>query len=156
MREPLTKRRYAPYAMNSPFKQLLVRWLVLALGVMLATKIAPGIKCDDAGTLVAVVLLLSFFNAILKPLLVLFTLPFIILTMGLGMVVINALLFLLVGRLVNGFHVADFWSAIWGSVVVSITNWLVSAFVRSNAKAEAQTRAQQEQRKAKPDDVIDI
>src|SRR6266496_1015998 len=108
--------------MNSPLKQLLVRWLVLALGVMLATKIVRGISCEDGATLVVVVLLLSFFNAILKPLLVLFTLPFILVTMGLGIVVINALLFLLVGHLVNGFHVAEFWSALGGSLVVSITN----------------------------------
>lgn len=141
------------YAMSSPIVQLLVRWLVLALGVMLATKIVPGIRCDDGGTLIAVVLLLSFCNAILRPLLVLFTLPFIIVTMGLGVVVINALLFLLVGRLVAGFEVAGFWSAVGGSLVVSVTNWLVSAFVRSNAKAEA---AGDQRRRAKRDDVIDI
>jgi putative membrane protein len=140
--------------MNSPIKQLLVRWIVLALGVMLATKIIPGIKCDDGGTLVAVVLLLSFFNAILKPLLVLFTLPFIIVTMGLGVIVINALLFLLVGRLVNGFHVATFWSAVGGSLVVSVTNWLVSSFVRSN-KPDGRGQPREKPR-AKRDDVIDI
>ncbi len=88
--------------MRSPFNQLLLRWLILALGVALATRLIPGIRCDDAGTLIAVVLLLSLFNAVLKPLMVLFTLPFILLTMGLGIVVINALLFLLAGRLVSG------------------------------------------------------
>ena len=85
--------------------QLLIRWLVLALGVTIVTKLIPGIHCDDQTTLFVVVILLSFFNAILKPLLVLFTLPFILLTMGLGMIVINALLFLFVGELVEGFHV---------------------------------------------------
>src|SRR5688572_4458897 len=102
--------------MHSPLMQLLVRWLVLALGVMLATKIVPGIKCDDGSTLIVVVVLLSFFNAILKPLLVLFTLPFILITMGLGIVVINALLFLLVGELVDGFLVDGFWAALGGSL----------------------------------------
>ncbi len=108
--------------MNSPIVQLLVRWVVLALGVMLATKIVPGIACEDGPTLVAVVLLLSFFNAILKPLLVLFTLPFIVFTLGLGVLLINALLFLFVGELVQGFVVNGFWSALGGSVVVSLTN----------------------------------
>src|SRR6185503_13461617 len=112
--------------MKSPFTQLLVRWLVLALGVMLATKIVPGIRCDDGATLVVVVVLLSFFNAILKPLLVLFTLPFILITLGLGVLVLNALLFLLVGHLVAGFDVSGFGSAFWGALVVSITNWAVS------------------------------
>ena len=134
--------------MRSPLQQLLLRWLVLALGVMLATKLVPGISCDDGLTLLVVVVLLSFFNAILKPVLVLFTLPFIIVTMGLGVVVINALLFLLVGRLVEGFHVASFWSAVGGSLVVSVTNWLVSAFVRSSKPRAAPPK--------KPEDVIDI
>ena len=139
--------------MKSPFLQLLVRWLVLALGVMIATKIVPGIAVDDSRTLLVVVLLLSFFNAILKPLLVLFTLPFILITMGLGVIVINALLFLLVSRLVNGFHVDGFWAALLGSLVVTITNLLVSAFTKSNAKPEPRGK---DRRDAKGDDVIDI
>jgi putative membrane protein len=136
--------------MASSFKPLLLRWIVLALGVMLATKIVPGIACDDGVTLLAVVLLLSFFNAILKPLLVLFTLPFILITMGLGVVVINALLFMLVGRLVDGFHVAGFWSAVGGSLVVSLTNLLVSSFVRPRTPPRPPA-----ERRSK-DDVIDI
>ena len=133
--------------------QLLVRWLVLALGVMLATKIVPGIRCDNASTLIAVVLLLSFFNAILKPLLVLFTLPFILITMGLGVLLINALLFLLVGELVqNGFVVDGFWSALGGSLVVSVTNLVVSAVTRS-AKIDPPSPPKS---KSKGDDVIDI
>jgi putative membrane protein len=138
--------------MNSPITQLLVRWLVLALGVMLATKIVPGISCDKGTTLIAVVLLLSFFNAILKPLLVLFTLPFILLTMGLGVVLINALLFLLVGELVNGFGVEGFWPALGGSLVVSVTNLIVSAVTRSGTKVDAPGK----DTKSKGDDVIDI
>ena len=135
--------------LNSPFLQLLLRWAILALGVVLATKLVPGIECRDLPTLIAVVLMLSFLNAILKPLLVVFTLPFILLTLGFGMVVINALLFLFVGKLIDGFHVAGFWPALWGALVVSVTNWLVSGFVRSSAKAPPPARK-------KPDDVIDI
>ena len=134
---------------NSPFLQLLLRWAILALGVVLATKLVPGIECRDGTSLLAVVVLLSFCNAILKPLLLLFTLPFILLTLGLGVVVINALLFLFVGKLVDGFHVAGFWPALWGALVVSITNMLVSSFVRGSAKAAPPA-------KKKPDDVIDI
>jgi putative membrane protein len=138
--------------MNSSLLQLIVRWLVLALGVMLATKIIPGITCADGTTLLAVVVLLSVCNLILKPLLVLFTLPFIIFTLGLGVVVINALLFLFVGELVNGFHVTGFWSAVGGSLVVSVTNLLVSAMLRKAKPVIPAPRPT----KAKPDDVIDI
>lgn len=138
--------------MNAAFTQLLVRWIVLALGVMVAEKLVRGIDCDNGTTLIVVVLLLSLFNAILKPLLVLFTLPFIIVTMGLGVLLINALLFLLVGNIVDGFHVAGFWSALGGSLVVSVTNLLVSAFVRST-----KTESPKPEKKAeKAEDVIDI
>lgn len=102
--------------------QLLVRWSVLALGVTLATKLVPGIQCNDASTLVIVVVLLSFLNAVLKPMLVLFTLPFIVFTLGLGIVMINAFLFLLVARVVDGFYVVSFGSAFFGALIVSITN----------------------------------
>jgi len=126
----------------------------MALGVTLATKLVNGITCDSVGALITVVVLLSFFNAMLKPLLVLFTLPFIIFTLGLGVLVINALLFLFVGRLVEGFHVAGFWQAVWGALVVSITNLLLSGFTRGAVRVRGQPPTPQP--KAKPDDVIDI
>ncbi len=140
--------------MNSPFRQLLLRWLVLALGVMLATYIVPGIDCSDGRTLFVVVVLLSFFNAILKPLLVLFTLPFIVLTMGLGIVVINALLFMLVGRIVAGFHVETFWSAVGGAIVVSLTNLVVTSVTRGAKRPQPGPPVPPP--KSNKDDVIDI
>ena len=128
-------------------KQLLIRWLILALGVVLATKLVPGISCSDGTTLIVVVLVLSFFNAILKPVLLLFTLPFILLTLGLGVIVINALLFYWAGSLVSGFYVASFWSAVGGAIVVSLTNLVISAITRGPPKPPAAP---------KHGDVIDI
>ena len=144
--------------MRSPLLQLLVRWLVLALGVVLATRLVPGIHCADAGTLIAVVMLLHFSHAILRPLLVLFTLPFIFLTLGLGMLVINALLFMLVGWLVNGFSVNGFWPACGGALVVSITDIVLSRLTRWEAGGprDAPLPTSKRNRKAKPDDVIDV
>ncbi len=136
--------------MNNAFVNLLVRWLILALGVVLAEKLVPGISCDNGLTLAVVVLLLSFFNVVLKPLLLLFTLPFVILTMGLGIWVINAGLFYLVGRLVEGFHVAGFGSALLGALIVSVTNLALSRLMLPPAKPPGPPRA------TKRDDVIDI
>lgn len=136
--------------MKHPFINLLVRWSVLALGVALAARIVPGISYKDGPTLFWVVVVLTFFNAILKPLLVLFTLPFILLTMGVGMLVINALLFLWVGRLVDGFHVDGFWSALWGAVIVSVTNMVLHALLRNSTPRPAAPKP------PKRDDVIDI
>jgi len=139
--------------MNSSLTHLLIRWLVLAVGVTIATKLVPGLHCDNGPTLIVVVVLLSFLNAILKPLLVLFTLPFIVLTMGLGIVVINALLFLLVGRLVEGFHVAGFWPAAGGAIVVSLTNLLASQLFRRPPRPPG---AKKDRKAEKGGDVIDI
>jgi putative membrane protein len=116
----------------SPFGQLLVRWIVLAIGVVIATHIVPGIHCSDTQALVVTVLLLSLFNALLKPVLLLFTLPFIILTMGVGILVINAILFLFVGHLVQGFTVDGFWSALGGSLVLSVTSIVMNGLLRSS------------------------
>jgi putative membrane protein len=115
--------------MKHPFVQLLVRWCVLAVGVTIATKVINGIHCDSRGTLIVVVLVLSFFNAILRPLLMLVALPFIVMTLGLGVVLINALLFSLVGNIVNGFYVDGFWSAIGGAIIVSLTNLVANALL---------------------------
>ncbi len=138
--------------MNNAFVNLLLRWLVLALGVILSTKIVPGISYDTGTTLAVVVLLLSFFNAVLKPLLLLFTLPFIILSLGVGIWIINALLFFFVGRLVDGFHVAGFGSALLGSLIVSVTNLVMSRLL----KPPPPPGPPPPRREAKGDDVIDI
>lgn len=140
----------------SSFSQLLVRWGILAIGVWLATKLVDGIHYDDGGTLILVVLVLSLFNAILKPLLVLFTLPFILLTLGLGVIVINALLFLFVGRLIEGFYVESFWSALFGALIVSITNLVFSGFARRTAQQSPAPGRPARSVKEKKDDVIDI
>lgn len=141
--------------MNNPFVNLLVRWMVLALGVVLSATLVPTIKYDSAGALAVVVILLSFFNAVLKPLMVLFTLPFIVLSLGIGVWIINAVLFYFVGKLVDGFHVAGFGSALLGAAVVSITNLILTRMLRSAAvPSPAPPRAPR--REEKRDDVIDI
>ena len=137
--------------MNNAFVNLLVRWLILALGVVLAEKLVPGIKCDDGLTLAVVVLLLSFCNVVLKPLLLLFTLPFIVLSLGLGVWVINALLFYLVARLVDGFHVAGFGSALLGALIVSVTNLILNRLMLPPRKPPGPPRSE-----GRRDDVIDI
>lgn len=133
--------------MNHPESKLLVRWLILAAGVALSAWLVPGITCDSGLTLLVVVVLLSLFNAILKPVLVIFTLPFVVLSLGLGVWLINAFLFLAVSKLVAGFHVRDFWSALWGALIISLTNILLSGLIHTRVVVR---------RPPPPDDVIDI
>ncbi len=125
-----------------------MRWAILAVGVALSAVIVPGITYDSGVTLLVVVVLLSLFNAILKPVLVIFTLPFVVLSLGLGIWLINALLFLAVSKLVDGFYVHDFWSALWGALIVSLTNFFLSGLLRVRRGPKTPPR--------KPDDVIDI
>jgi putative membrane protein len=108
------------------FKQLFKRWLLIAVGVFIAANTASGIDYASPGVLVVVVLLLSVFNVFLKPLLMLLSLPFIILTFGLGIWFINAFLFLFVSAIVDGFYVESFTSALWGALVVSVTSAVAS------------------------------
>ncbi len=151
--------------MGHPVLPRLLRIAIIALGVAIATRIVPGIHCADALALILVALLLSFFNVILKPILVLFTLPFILVTMGFGLIVINALLFLLSGRLVQGFQVDGFWPAVGGAIVVSLTNLVVTRLFRRPRVSQGAPRTtfvappnvqQPRPRREKPDDVIDI
>ncbi|HEX2860267.1 MAG TPA: phage holin family protein [Lacunisphaera sp.] len=137
--------------MNNAFVNLLMRWLILALGVLLSAKLVPGISYDNGTTLVVVVLLLSLCNVVLKPLLLLFTLPFIVFTMGLGVWLINALLFYFVGRLVDGFHVAGFGSALLGALIVSVTNLILNRLMSPPPKPPPGPPG-----RGKRDDVIDI
>jgi putative membrane protein len=118
------------------------------VGVALSALIVPGITYDSGVTLLVVVALLSLFNAILKPVLVIFTLPFVVLSLGLGIWLINALLFLAVSKLVAGFSVHDFWSALWGAFIVSVTNFVLSGFLHARRVPRPPP--------PKPDDVIDI
>lgn len=141
--------------MNNAFVNMLVRWLILALGVTLSTKLVPGVSYDTGSTLAVVVVLLSFLNTVLKPLLLLFTLPFIVLSLGIGIWIINAILFYFVGRLVDGFHVATFGSALMGALIVSVTNLLLSRMLnppRPPGPPGPSGRAG----RTRQDDVIDI
>ncbi|HYC69578.1 MAG TPA: phage holin family protein [Opitutaceae bacterium] len=138
--------------MNRGFVNLLVRWVVLALGVVISAKVVPGISYDSGLTLFVVVMLLSLANAVLKPLLVLFTLPFVILTLGIGIWLINALLFLFVGKLVDGFQVSGFGAALLGALIVSVTNIVMSSLLGDRKQPGKNEGA----RRTKRDDVIDV
>lgn len=109
--------------------RLLRSWALIALGVLIAAHTSEGISYDSNGSLAAAVILVSLLNVFLRPILMLFTLPFIILTLGIGLVVINALIIYLTSAIVPGFNVATFWSALWAAVVVALCTLLVNVFI---------------------------
>lgn len=115
------------------------RALVSALGVYLGSSMLPGISYEDSGALILAVLLLGIFSAVLKPILVLFALPFVVLTMGLGLLVINALLFSFASYLVDGFHVESFGYAFLGALIITMLNLFFNNWInggRSNVRVK--------------------
>lgn len=110
----------------------LIRWLVTTIAVFAAEKIIPGIHCQSAGALLGASLLLGIINAFVRPILLLLSIPFIILTMGLFILVVNALMLMLVAQIIPSFGVDGFWSAFFGSIVISFVSWILSSFFRSS------------------------
>ena len=109
-------------------KTFLLRAAFAALGFWLASQVVPGISIEGAGTLAGAALLLGVVNAIVRPVLLVLTLPITILTLGLFLFVLNAAMFGLVAYFLDGFHVAGFVPALLGALVVSIISWFGSAF----------------------------
>ncbi|MGB8170298.1 MAG: phage holin family protein [Chthoniobacteraceae bacterium] len=112
-------------------KSFILRWLVTTVAVAVAVKLT-GMQSEGWAPLVVMALVLGIINAIIRPVLLLLSIPFILVTLGFFILVVNALLFWLAGELVPGFHVEGFWNAFFGSIVVSIVNWAVSSVVRGN------------------------
>lgn len=108
---------------------LLALWIVNALALLALPYVVPSIQVAGFGTALLVAVVLGLINALLRPLLVLLTLPVTLLTLGLFIFVINALLFQLAGSLIDGFQVGGFWSALIGSIAYSLISWLLSALL---------------------------
>jgi len=108
---------------------LLALWIVNALALLALPYVVPTIQVAGFGTALLVAVVLGLINTLLRPLLVLLTLPVTLLTLGLFIFVINALLFLLAGTLIDGFHVGGFWAALFGSIAYSLISWALSALL---------------------------
>jgi putative membrane protein len=112
--------------MRGAFKTFLQRWLVNTLAVLVAANVIRGIEYETVASLLVASLLLGILNALLRPLLLLLSLPLVLFTLGLFTLVINALLLMLVGQLVIAFHVVGFWSAFWGGLVISLVSLVLN------------------------------
>jgi len=114
----------------------LIRTVVTMLGLWLASAVVPGVQVDGAGTLFLAALLLGIVNAFVRPMLVVLTLPFTVVTLGLFLLVINAAMFGLTAALLGGFAVDGFFAALFGSVIVSLTSIFVNWNVGSGGTRE--------------------
>ncbi|MDA2909967.1 phage holin family protein [Nitrospiraceae bacterium AH_259_D15_M11_P09] len=115
---------------------LLIRFTVTGVAVLLASAIIPGIEVESTSAGLAAVIVLAMLNALVRPILYLFSLPFIVLTLGVFMVVINALLLLLVAFLVKGFVVTGFWSSVGGAILISLVSGILNLWVSEQGRME--------------------
>jgi putative membrane protein len=113
--------------------RLLLQWLVNALALFALPYIFTSITVDSFVTALVVAVVLGLINTLIRPLLVILTLPVTIVTLGLFIFVINGLLFWAVGSFVPGFHVAGFWSGVFGAIVYSLISWALSALIPRKA-----------------------
>jgi putative membrane protein len=109
--------------------ELLIRLLINAVALLLVAYLIPGVHIAGFGAALVVALILGIVNAVLKPILIILSLPLEILTLGLFTFVINALLFYLVAKLEIGLSVSGFGAAFFGALVLSIVSFVLSSFV---------------------------
>lgn len=148
-------------------------WMITTVGVGLAALSSPAIAYDSFAILLGVAFLLSLFNLFLKPLLIFFTLPFVFLTLGMGILLINAFLFMLAGEFFSGFTVTSFWASLWGALVISVISFIFNFLFLKNSSDPNQRKTmpgeyiqfkvdwkrsdkKKEKLKSDDDDVIDI
>ena len=107
--------------------KIIVRWLLLAAALLLVAQIYPGVQVASFGSAMVAALVIGLFNALVRPILVLLTLPVTILTLGLFLFVINALMFYFAAALLAGLHVDGFIAALVGSLLYSLCGLVIDA-----------------------------
>jgi len=119
-----------------------VRLLITALGLWVADQLLGGITITGPGALIISALLLGIVNAVIRPIMLILTLPLTVLTLGFFVLIVNGISLAIAAWLVPGFHVAGLWSATIGAVIVGLTGWAASAFIGGSGKIERMRRVE--------------
>lgn len=109
--------------------RLVLLWILNAVALLAVAYLMPSVKVDSFGAAMLAALLLGLVNAVIRPLLLILTLPVTLLTLGLFIFVVNGLMFWLAGSIFQGFTVAGFWPAIFGSIIYSIVSWALTGLL---------------------------
>jgi len=112
--------------------RLLLTWIINAVALLLVPYLMSSVTVASFGTALVAALVLGLINTLIRPVLVLLTLPVTFVTLGLFIFVINGLLFWAVANLVGGFQVAGFWSAVGGAILYSVISWILSSLLLDN------------------------
>lgn len=130
----------------------IIRILITGIAVFLAVMIVPGLQVDSFLAGIAVVLVLTILNLLVRPILLMLTLPLIILSLGLFLIVVNALLLELTAYLVTGFSVTGFWPAVGGSVVISLVTMILNIWTSDRPPIERGSFPQRPPKIINPDE----
>jgi len=115
---------------------IIVRWIMLTAAIMFASYVIEGIHVRGFFSALFAAAMLGFLNAFFRPILIIITLPVNILTLGLFTFVINAMLLKMASGVISGFEVYGFWSAVFGSLIISAVSWLLSSFISGKGRVE--------------------
>jgi putative membrane protein len=110
---------------------LIIKWLIMVLAIVISSYLIPGVSVAGFWSALWLALFLGIVNVLVRPILILITLPINILTLGLFTFVINALLILLAASVIKGFSVSGFWIAMLFSIVLSIVSYLINVLIRA-------------------------
>lgn len=108
---------------------ILISWFVATISILVVAEIVPGIRVAGLGSAIVAAAILGLLNALVKPILIILTLPLTIVTLGLFLFVLNALMFQFAGMFISGFQVDSFWAALLGSIVVSIISYVLHSLI---------------------------
>lgn len=115
---------------------ILIRWFFLTAAVAIASYLIDGIEVSGFFSAFFAAAILGILNALLRPVLILLTLPLNVLTLGFFTFVINAVLLMMASGVISGFEVKDFWSAFLGALIISIVSWATSSFINEKGRVE--------------------
>jgi len=114
--------------------RLLLVWLINTVALIAVAYLMPSVTISSFGAALIAALVLGLVNAVIRPILILLTLPATLLTLGLFIFIINGLLFWFVGSFIQGFFVAGFWAGVLGAIIYSVITWLLSALLLPGPK----------------------
>jgi putative membrane protein len=140
------------YLFSGGFRAAVIRVLITGIAVFLAVMIVPGLEVDSLGAGLATVLVLTFLNLLVRPILFVLTLPLIVLSLGLFLIVVNAFLLELTAYLVKGFSVTGFWPAVGGAVVISLVTTILNAWTSDPRPQEPHAFPQRPPKIINPDE----
>jgi putative membrane protein len=152
MPTPHVTRELNHHFLGGGFRAVLSRVLITGIAVFLAVMIVPGLEVDSFLAGLAAVLVLTFLNLLVRPVLFVLTLPLIVLSLGLFLIVVNAVLLELTAYLVSGFTVTGFWPAVGGAVVISLVTMILNAWTSDRHQTERPSPPQRPPKIINPDE----